>query len=281
MTILIGDCREKLADMTWDVMIVDPPYAERVHRKATSCGTPGARKANGMMGAAHRDLGFQHLSPELREWLCQAAARKTKRWSCIFTDVESVGIWKTELEKAGATYIRSVPWIRWSQPQLSGDRPSQGHEEIVLAWGSQKGRKSWNGPGNLTHFAQTCLRGKDKHKAQKPLDLMLDLVEFFSVPGETICDPCAGSGTTALAANLLQREFIGCELDPVWAARASDRGNWDNGTHDCTQYDDLVRWERYCLDAEARKVDKIRMAENTARIRLNREAQEQRDRAKG
>lgn len=278
-----------LDDVTPDVVITDPPYSAHVHASATSCGTPGARPAKDgtLKGAAHRDLGFEHLSPELREAICKLAAR-TRRWSVIFTDTESVGDWKTGLELAGATYIRSVPWVRWSMPQLSGDRPPQGHEMVVVAWGSSKGKKSWNGPGNLTHFAHTCMRGAGKHKAQKPLDLMLDLVEFFSNgrgfpfdgdpgdPAELICDPCFGSGTTALACAALGRNFVGTEMQADWVRKAQERIFGGASRGGVALYDDEDRWAKYEKAAAARVEDMKRMAANTARIVANRKALEER-----
>ncbi len=260
-----GDSRLILTDAAWDVLITDPPYREHVHKAATSCGTPGARPSTAMKGAAHRDLGFVPIGDELRIWTCQAAAR-TKRWSVIYSDTESVGAWKDQLEAAGATYIRAIPWVRWSMPQLSGDRPPQGHEMIILAWGTAKGAKSWNGPGNLTHLAHTCMRGKEKHKTQKPLDQVLDLVEYFSNPGEMVCDPFLGSGTTALASALLSRQFVGCELDVEWALKAKSRANG------ARVYDDEDRYASYKECAALRVKDMERMAANTARIVANRAA---------
>src|SRR5262249_9744370 len=64
-----------------------------------------------------------------------------------------------------------------------------------------------------------CLRGDGKHKAEKPLDLMLDLVSYFTDPGEFVIDPFGGSGTTALACALLDR---GCVLLEGCPANAGD-----------------------------------------------------------
>ena len=264
ITIEHRDCLTRNFDnICHDVMIVDPPYSRHVHEAATSCGTPGAKPSNAMQGAAHRDLGFDHLSDELRAQICYLAAR-ANRWSCIFTDTESVGQWQDCLEISGAKYICSIPWIRWSMPRLSGDRPPQGHEMIVLAWGNRKGKKSWNGPGNLTHFAQTCMRGANKHKAQKPLDLILTLVEYFSNPGELVIDPCLGSGTTAVACAALDRNFWGCEKNDFWVAGSKQRLIEP-------RRDDEERYDRYLVQSEERKAEMIRMAQNTARIRTNRD----------
>jgi len=43
---------------------------------------------------------------------------------------------------------------------------------------------------------------------------MRAIVRDYSRPGELVCDPCAGGGTTLLAAVLEGREAIGTELDP-------------------------------------------------------------------
>jgi DNA modification methylase len=41
-----------------------------------------------------------------------------------------------------------------------------------------------------------------------------DLIKRLTKPGEIICDPCMGSGTTGVAALRLGRFFIGVEEDP-------------------------------------------------------------------
>ena len=74
-----------------------------------------------------------------------------------------------------------------------------------------------------THAPRRALRGQDKHPTEKPLDLMLDLVSWFSDPGELVLDPCAGSGTTALACRLLGRSCLALERDEAWARRAASR----------------------------------------------------------
>jgi site-specific DNA-methyltransferase (adenine-specific) len=255
---LKGDCRE----LDWgspDVLITDPPYRPHVHKKGVSQSAKG--------GARNRDLGFDALSQSLRDWTCGVAAR-VKRWAIIFSDIESATLWHEGLVLAGATPIRMIPWVRWSMPQLSGDRPPQGAELVIVAYGKERGRKHWNGPGNLTHLAHTCLRGDGKHKAEKPLDLMLDLVDWFSDPGELVVDPFSGSGTTGLACKLLGREFAGAEQDPDWYERARLRINSPLSERDAERAE---RWRAAQVIAEH---DKARRAliNKTARYK-NRAAQ--------
>jgi len=206
------DCR-LVKDLRPDVLICDAPYAERVHRDATSCSP--------VRGVRHREMGFEFLSPELRRHIAFIAAQ-TKRWTLIYSDIESVGTWLDALaEFKSVDYVRTIPWIRWSMPQLSGDRPPQGAEMLICA--HAKGRKEWSGPGNLTHLSHKCLRGEEKHRAEKPLDQLLDLVTWFSRPGELVVDLVSGAGTTGLAATLLGRQFLGFETDPKWCAFANKR----------------------------------------------------------
>ena len=52
------------------------------------------------------------------------------------------------------------------------------------------------------------------HPTCKPVKLCAYLVTLGSREGETVLDPFMGSGTTGVAAVVLNRDFIGCELDP-------------------------------------------------------------------
>ena len=61
------------------------------------------------------------------------------------------------------------------------------------------------------------------HKSQKPISLMLELVERYTREGDTIFDPFMGSGTTGVAAVQLGRNFIGCEINPDYFAIAERR----------------------------------------------------------
>lgn len=51
------------------------------------------------------------------------------------------------------------------------------------------------------------------HPTQKPVPLLESLVRLFTDPGDTVIDPCAGSGTTLLAAANLGRKAYGFEVN--------------------------------------------------------------------
>ncbi len=222
-----------------DVMLVDPPYAEHVHANAVSAGTGGA-------GVRARDFGFASVSAALMATLAGYTAQ-VRRWSLIYTDLESAHLWRAACEAVGSEYVRSIPWVRWSQPQMSGDRPPTGAEMLLVFHAPRaKGvRMHWNGPGSLTHLAHKCMRGAGKHPTQKPLDQALDLVSWFSDPGEQVIDPCAGAGTTARACALLGRSCLAVDKSAVWVGAGTRRVYDVEQFGDLRMYDDAERVRRF------------------------------------
>jgi hypothetical protein len=245
-----------------DVMIVDPEYSEHTHSSAVSCSA--------VRGTRKREFDFEHLTPSARRWLGRAAAT-VKRWSVIYSDVESSTWMRLACEAAGAEYIRTIPWVRWSMPQLSGDRPPQGFEHLIVCHrqhlGPRGGRrpieKRWGGFGGLVALEHKRLSGEDKHKAEKPLDQALDLVTWFSEPGETVFDPRAGTGTVGLACRLLGRNYVGVEQSAEWAAHAARRIHAQSLSE--RDFERVQRW--YAAGRLA--VEQARTATPPARVRLH------------
>ena len=64
---------------------------------------------------------------------------------------------------------------------------------------------------------------KNVHPTVKPVMLMTYLVSIGSRPGDTILDPFMGSGTTGVAAKILNRDFIGCEINGEYFEIAEER----------------------------------------------------------
>lgn len=61
------------------------------------------------------------------------------------------------------------------------------------------------------------------HEFQKPLGLLLRIIEFGSMNGALIFDPFMGSGTTAVAALKTGRHFYGCDINPDYIKLANER----------------------------------------------------------
>ncbi len=65
--------------------------------------------------------------------------------------------------------------------------------------------------------------GNKLHPTQKPVEVLAPLVRSFTLPGELVLDPFAGSGSSCAAALLTGRRYIGVELDAGYFHQASAR----------------------------------------------------------
>jgi len=77
---------------------------------------------------------------------------------------------------------------------------------------------------NQQNFFEFAVRGQmPDHPSPKPIEYMRKLVDKITNPGDTVFDGFMGSGTTGVAAVQLGRNFIGCEIDPIYFAIAEKR----------------------------------------------------------
>ncbi len=65
--------------------------------------------------------------------------------------------------------------------------------------------------------------GNKLHPTQKPVVALAPLIRSFTLPGELVLDPFAGSGSSCAAALLTGRRYIGMELDTEYFQHASAR----------------------------------------------------------
>lgn len=65
--------------------------------------------------------------------------------------------------------------------------------------------------------------GNRHHPAQKPVSVLLPLIDTYCAEGGTVLDPFAGSGSSLLAARTLGRDYLGIELDAKYHATAQRR----------------------------------------------------------
>jgi site-specific DNA-methyltransferase (adenine-specific) len=61
------------------------------------------------------------------------------------------------------------------------------------------------------------------HPAPFPIELPKRCIKLFSFVGDTVLDPFAGSGTTLIAATMLNRIGIGVEIDPQYCELSKRR----------------------------------------------------------
>lgn len=150
-------------------------------------------------------------------------ARLVKRWALVFSDAESIHLWRTQLEVAGLRYVRTGAWFKPDpMPQFSGNRPAVGFEPCTIC--HAQGPMRWNGGGSAATWTHgTVKKNRPNHPCPKPLGLMQELAYLFTDPDEVILDPFLGSGTTLVAAKSLGRKGIGVEIDEAFCEVAAKR----------------------------------------------------------
>lgn len=233
-----ADCLDVLRampDKSVDHVITDPPYEAEAHTKARRALVDSTQRRGAVNTGKVRRIdqplviSFGQMTDTLRVDVATEISRIARRWVLAFCQIEAVGAWRKSFESAGLEWVRGGIWRKPNgAPQFTGDRPGQGFECIAIAHAPVPAKKRWNRGGD--HAVWVCPLdhnagggGQQEHPTTKPLRLMVDLIEDFSDPGETILDPFAGSGTTGVAAIRLGRRFIGVEKDEKYAALARAR----------------------------------------------------------
>ena len=200
-----------------DVVLTDTPYSKQTHeRLGKEQRTDGGKKRDG--------LDFDHFTPQQVRACAKLWARLARRWVIIFCDDHSFGIWREEVERAGLEFIRQGAWVKIApMPQMSGDRPAVGLENLVIA--HRPGEKRWNGGGRpAVYFEAAQETGVERaHPNQKPLRLYQKILADFTEEGETVLDPFSGSANLAIACRNLGRSFRGWEISPERHGRAMER----------------------------------------------------------
>lgn len=121
----------------------------------------------------------------------------------------------------GANYFaKSLPdegaWLVWDKLDgLSSSRTIgfNDNSDCEFLW-TNKGRAArilrhrWMGAMKGSECA-----GRRVHPTQKPIALMVQIIEHYTHPNDTVFDPFMGSGTTGIACVRVGRNFIGCEID--------------------------------------------------------------------
>lgn len=209
ITLILGDCLDVLPTLSGiDAIITDPPYEDELH-----AAMGRIKRTDGQ--AMVDDLGSGINA--IRNKVASAITSASKGWAVIFCLAEGVRAWRDDLQAAAAKYDTTLAWIKPdASPRFNGQGAARGFECAVTAW-CGKGHRRWNGGGRrgvFTYPVNTNRQGE--HPTEKPLPLMVDLVQLYTNHRQLICDPFCGSGTTGVACVKTGRSFIGIERDPKW-----------------------------------------------------------------
>lgn len=217
-TFILGSCLEvlkTLPDAAFDGIVTDPPYGIEAHTF-----TPQSGSENAMLHTY--DDSFENAR-DIVEAIAKEGARvcKPTAYLYMFSAWQYVEYW-TGFLKANGWDVWPYPiiWHKTNAGNLLGncDGPRHVYECIIYARRGGKGVNTVK-PDVIPHVA---VKG-DVHAAEKPANLLLDLLVRSATPGDAILDPCCGSGSLFTAASLLHLKATGIEIDPAKASTAQLR----------------------------------------------------------
>lgn len=193
------DCIEgmkQFSDKSIDLIVTDPPYGKRADKGTNGFGSAKNRKYSG-------------------EW---DNSRPNKE---CFDEMFRVA--KNVIIFGGNYFCDMLPpsncWIVWDKKgDIAFQNPFADCELIYTTFKNPIKKIVFKQQGFITD-------SKDKrfHPTQKPSELIVQLLEMFSKPNQTVLDPFMGSGTTAIACINTNRNYIGFELDTGYFNIANER----------------------------------------------------------
>lgn len=218
-TVIWGDCRDPTviaqAPDRYGLLCTDPPY--------------------GMNWKSSRGKNFAHLQGD----------DGTVDWPAV------LGQWARRLGNNRHVYVFGyapeqliAPLVLGPTAEIIWDKMSHGLGNMSHHWGTRHERITFGvSTANHTHggakrggaLAARMRRGTvvqvprknatavTRHPTEKPVPLMAQLIESSTVRGDLVVDPCAGSGSTGVAAVLEGRRCFLVEYDRGYAELAVER----------------------------------------------------------
>ena len=259
LTMINADCRDVVSGLAYDVALTDPPYGIgkaawddsfpdwmwELLAPAKFCGVMpgvwniprcpqkiGAMKYNWTL-AAHLVNGMTRGAVGFGNWIpcllyTSAASLKSLKapvWCARFADwCEANGINSRRLDEIGGTNGMAGHWIsRTSQPAIPTPKMWAKLKPALNApdsFDADVMAEIFEADGDCKNFV-VGRDDKPDHPSPKPLGPTQWFLQHL--PGETVLDPFAGSGTTAIACIREGRKFIGIEKDPKHYQTACER----------------------------------------------------------
>ena len=241
VTLYNGDCLVEMAKINRggvDTIITSPPYnfCLRIHGDRYIKRSPVEHSINGnnTLNKYGNTLSDDMPIEKYYEWQCRCIDEMLRICKgTVFYNIQLLTGNKTAVCEIIGKYSRQIRDILiWdkctAEPAMSGGVLNSEYE-VIIAFenGDCKGRQFKNLTCARGALSNVLRCGKNHsfngHRAAFPLLLPRILIQNFSRPGDIICDPFMGSGTTGVACVREKRNFIGIELQEDYFKIAKER----------------------------------------------------------
>lgn len=221
------DCIEflkKIDSNSVDLILTDPPYL--ISRKTGFLESNGPAtierfKVNYEFGKwDEKPLDLSSILSEIHRIL------KPSGTSIIFYDLWKIQELKEEYESNKFKQIRFIEWIKTNPVPINSKVNYLTNSREVAVCAVKKGNPTFHSEYDNGIYKYPIYHSKDRfHPTQKSVDLFSELIKKHSNVGDIICDPFAGSATTAISCLRNGRNFIGTEIDNNYYLKAIERIN--------------------------------------------------------
>lgn len=239
-----GDCIEIMCNMPKgrvNLILTDPPY---------NASAGGVNLPDNKTGGAYYKVNepwdkfsYEEYKEFTKRWIDEADKLLVPNGSfMVCGSFHNIGEVIVTLKDKGYKFINLITW-RKTNPMPNITTRTLTHSTEFIAWFA-KG-KCWKfNYNNMKKYNQgkqlrdlwefpVCQgperikgeNGRAAHPTQKPLELFKRLIEMASDENDIVIDPFIGSGTTALAAMQLNRNWIGIDNNKEYIDLANKRIN--------------------------------------------------------
>ena len=238
-----GDSLEllkKIPDKSIDLIFADPPYNLQLRE---TLYRPDQTTVEAVTNDWDKFDTYQAYDEFSFTWL-QECKRVLKDGGALWVIGSYHNILRlgTSIQNLGFWILNDIIWHKTNpMPNFRGTRFTNAHETLLWCTTSRKAKYTFNyqnlkelndGKQMRSDWHIPICAGKERlrednnqrsHPTQKPEALLYRVILSSTNVGDTILDPFLGSGTTAVMAKKLQRNFIGFEQDKEYIKLAKKR----------------------------------------------------------
>jgi site-specific DNA-methyltransferase (adenine-specific)/modification methylase len=230
---------KKIPDKTFDLVFADPPYNLQIGKKLKR---PDDSKVNGVNDKWDQFKNFNDYDNFCKLWLTESK-RVLKDNGSIWVIGTYHNIFRLgyHIQNMEFWILNDVIWRKNNpMPNFRGTRFTNAHETLIWASKNKKSKYTFN------YQSLKCLNddlqmrsdwtlpicngnerikknGKKVHSTQKPESLLYRILLASTNKDDLVFDPFLGTGTTAVVAKKLGRNYFGIEREKKYFKTAKQR----------------------------------------------------------
>lgn len=124
---------------------------------------------------------------------------------------EQIAVFYNKLPTYNPQFVEGKPLHSKGHAYKTKEHKNQNYGQFDVTDDSRAG-STQKYPSSILSFSKPH-PSVAKHRTEKPVELLENLILTYTNPGETVLDNCMGSGSTGVACLNTNRKFIGIELD--------------------------------------------------------------------